>query len=384
VSAAEIARRAGRRRLLNAFYQPRRAAIFLADADADADAYDLDERDFWATVDEAITAYQRRFPDLMSASRCSTCASPPSQSRSSPHAGCWPTPSCDSTPYQAAGGWRSTMLRPNAIKAKLAAGDEVLGLFCSIADPTLVELIGCADFVILDSEHTLVDPQELEHLIRAAEAVALTAFVRVPEQASNAILRALDAGAMGVVVPHVRRRSDVDAATQAARYAPEGMRSLNGGRVPGFGRINLTEYVRSANEEIMLVAMIEDAPAGARGTAAGAVDMRRARRPVLRDPARARRPASMAHSRGHCIRARRGARDRRAGAALASVCAATHTPTTSSSARDASNPAAAVPASVEIRVRRHASPAGAGRRHRHGVRRPARRATAYLDQPGVP
>lgn len=153
------------------------------------------------------------------------------------------------------------MLRPNAIKAKLAGGDEVFGLFCSIADPTVVELIGCAgyDFVILDTEHTLVDPQELEHLIRAAEAVELTPFVRVPERAPNAILRALDAGAMGVVVAHVRRRSDADAAIQAARYAPAGMRSLNGGRVPGFGRIDLTEYVRSANEEIMLITMIEDA-----------------------------------------------------------------------------------------------------------------------------
>jgi 4-hydroxy-2-oxoheptanedioate aldolase len=153
------------------------------------------------------------------------------------------------------------MLRPNAIKARLTGGDDVFGLFCSIPDPTLVELIGCAgyDFVILDSEHTLVDPQQLEHLIRAAEVVGLTPFVRVPEHAPNAILRALDAGAMGVVVAHVRRRADVDAAIRAARYAPEGMRSLNGGRVPGFGAIELSDYIRSANEEIMLVAMIEDA-----------------------------------------------------------------------------------------------------------------------------
>ncbi|MFC7342841.1 HpcH/HpaI aldolase family protein [Saccharopolyspora griseoalba] len=153
------------------------------------------------------------------------------------------------------------MLKPNAVKAKLGAGEEVHGLFCSIPSPALVEMIGCAgyDFAILDSEHTLVDPQQLENLIRAAEAVDLVPFVRVPEADPGAILRALDAGAMGVVVPHVRTRSDVDAAVRAARYAPEGMRSLNGGRVPGFGRIELAEYVRRANEEIMVVAMIEDA-----------------------------------------------------------------------------------------------------------------------------
>jgi staphyloferrin B biosynthesis citrate synthase len=75
------------------------------------------------------------------------------------------------------------------------------------------------------------------------------------------VLRALDAGAMGIVVPHVRRRSDVDAAIRAARYAPEGTRSLGGGRVPGFGRIDLTEYIRRANAEIMVVPMVEDAEA---------------------------------------------------------------------------------------------------------------------------
>ena len=153
------------------------------------------------------------------------------------------------------------MLRPNAVRAKLRAGQEVYGLFCSIPSPALVEMIGCAgyDFTILDTEHTLVSPQELENLIRAAEAVGLTPFVRVPEDDPGAILRALDAGAMGVVVPHVRSRADVDAAIRAARYAPEGMRSLNGGRVPGFGRIELTEYLAMANAEVMVIPMIEDA-----------------------------------------------------------------------------------------------------------------------------
>ncbi|MQA62545.1 MAG: siderophore biosynthesis protein SbnG, partial [Actinophytocola sp.] len=90
------------------------------------------------------------------------------------------------------------MLKPNAVKRKLRDGDEVYGLFCSIPAPALVEMVGCAgyDFVVIDSEHTLVDPQQLENLIRAAEAVDLTPFVRVPEADPGAILRALDAGAM--------------------------------------------------------------------------------------------------------------------------------------------------------------------------------------------
>jgi 2-keto-3-deoxy-L-rhamnonate aldolase RhmA len=153
------------------------------------------------------------------------------------------------------------MLRPNAVTARLRAGAEVYGLFCAIPAPALVEMIGCAgyDFVILDTEHALVDPQQLENLIRAAEAVELTPLVRVPEADPAAVLRALDAGAMGIVVPHVRSRADIDAAIAAARYHPEGTRSLNGGRVPGFGRIDLVEYLGKANAETMIVPRIEDA-----------------------------------------------------------------------------------------------------------------------------
>jgi staphyloferrin B biosynthesis citrate synthase len=157
------------------------------------------------------------------------------------------------------------VLTPNRTRAELAAGGSVYGLICSIPAPTLVEMIGCAgyDFVVIDTEHTLVDPQQLENLIRAAEAVGVTPFVRVGSVGAAvdtaAILRALDAGALGIVVPHVRTPDDAAAAVRAARYAPEGMRSVNGGRVPGFGRIGLPEYVALANREVMVVVMIEDA-----------------------------------------------------------------------------------------------------------------------------
>lgn len=153
------------------------------------------------------------------------------------------------------------MLRPNEVRRRLAAGEEVHGLFGTLPEPAVVEMIGCAgyDFVILDTEHTLVGPQQLENLIRAAETTGLTPFVRVPEGDPGAVLRALDAGAMGVVIPHVRGRADIDAAIRAARYAPEGMRSLNGGRGPGFGRIDPAEYLRRANAEIMVIALLEDA-----------------------------------------------------------------------------------------------------------------------------
>lgn len=153
------------------------------------------------------------------------------------------------------------MLAPNRLRRLLAEGHDAFGLFCAIPAPVLVEMIGVAgyDFVIIDTEHTLLDPQRLEDMVRAAEAAGSTPLVRVPPRDPNAVLRALDAGAMGVVVPHVSSRADVEEIVAAARYVPQGRRALAGGRTTGFGRLDPVAYLRAANAEVMVVPMIEDA-----------------------------------------------------------------------------------------------------------------------------
>lgn len=152
------------------------------------------------------------------------------------------------------------MPRPNRLKQALRAEQPVFGLFCSTPVPIVVEMIGCAgfDFVIIDTEHALVNPETLENMVRAADVVGLTALVRVPDASSGAILRALDAGAGGVVVPRMRSRDDAQRAVTACRYYPDGERGLNAGRAAEFGKIDLNGYVQMANREILVVLMIED------------------------------------------------------------------------------------------------------------------------------
>ncbi|MDQ6421977.1 aldolase/citrate lyase family protein [Paenibacillus sp. LHD-117] len=151
------------------------------------------------------------------------------------------------------------MLQENRLKRKLRDGHPVFGLFCSIPSPVVVEMIGCADFdfVIIDTEHVLVNPETLENMIRAAEAVGITALVRVSELNPKEILRALDGGAQGIVVPSVESREQAQQIVRACRYYPLGTRSLNGGRPGAFGKHSLVAYMEKANEEIMVVPMIE-------------------------------------------------------------------------------------------------------------------------------
>ena len=152
------------------------------------------------------------------------------------------------------------MLQTNRLKASLAAGREVFGLINSLPLPLMTEMIGYAgfDFVILDLEHVGVNPQTLENMIRAAECAGTTALVRVPFAAPDVILRVLDGGAQGIVVPHVRSREEAELAVASTRYHPLGTRGIAGGRTTGFGTLTLPDYFERANRELMVVVMIED------------------------------------------------------------------------------------------------------------------------------
>ncbi|WP_079913362.1 HpcH/HpaI aldolase/citrate lyase family protein [Paenibacillus sp. 32352] len=151
------------------------------------------------------------------------------------------------------------MLRENRLKRKLGLGEAVFGLIGSIPSPVVVEMIGCAgfDFIIIDTEHVLVNPETLEHMIRAAETSGLTPLVRVSEPNPKEILRVLDAGALGIVVPHVETREQAELIVRSCKYGPIGSRSLNSGRAGTFGKYDLTQYIERANEEVMVIPMIE-------------------------------------------------------------------------------------------------------------------------------
>jgi 4-hydroxy-2-oxoheptanedioate aldolase len=154
------------------------------------------------------------------------------------------------------------VLRPNLLKQKLLRKQPAFGLFCSIPSPVAIELIGVAgyDFAIIDTEHVLVNPETLENMIRTAEAVGITPLVRISGDSDicvKEILRALDGGARGIVVPSVESAEAMRRVVAACKYHPTGTRSLNGGRPGSFGKHSLADYITKANEEIMVVPMIE-------------------------------------------------------------------------------------------------------------------------------
>ncbi|KPW33125.1 Achromobactin biosynthetic protein AcsB [Pseudomonas coronafaciens pv. atropurpurea] len=165
------------------------------------------------------------------------------------------------------------MLRTNTLKSKLGNGQPVYGLISSIPAPAAIELIAEAgfDFVIIDMEHVLINPETVENMIRVAESYGLTPLVRVADLNPKTLLRLLDGGAQGIVLPMIESPEQLADAITACKYHPLGCRSLNAGRPGSFGKHSLAQYVEAANQQIMVVAMIESAEGVRRATEIAAV-----------------------------------------------------------------------------------------------------------------
>lgn len=115
------------------------------------------------------------------------------------------------------------------------------------------------DYVIIDCEHGPSNATQLEHHVAAAAAARIPVLVRVASLHPAAILQALDAGASGIVVPHVHDPTDAAAAMAAAHYPPRGRRSVAGSTQAGrYGAVPLADHIARAAEQTCVVAQIED------------------------------------------------------------------------------------------------------------------------------
>jgi 4-hydroxy-2-oxoheptanedioate aldolase len=148
----------------------------------------------------------------------------------------------------------------NSLKNKLASGRNVNGCIIQGALPSLVEIAGLTgfDFVFIDAEHGPLSEGDCEELIRAAEVVGTVPLVRVRENNAELILRYMDVGAMGIIIPGVRTKEDAAAAVRAIKYYPRGERGLSATRASNYGLSSMKDYVSYANEQTMVVVVAEN------------------------------------------------------------------------------------------------------------------------------
>jgi 2-keto-3-deoxy-L-rhamnonate aldolase RhmA len=116
------------------------------------------------------------------------------------------------------------------------------------------------DAVIVDCEHGRVSGDELATLCMSSIALGLTPIVRVASAAAFHISAALDAGAQGVLVPHIDSAAEAAAAVRHAKYPPLGTRSIAAvGPHSGYRSVPLQEFTVAQNRETMVLALVESA-----------------------------------------------------------------------------------------------------------------------------
>lgn len=155
-------------------------------------------------------------------------------------------------------------MRQNRVKKVMSEGKLALGTYVTFADPQIVEIIGLAGFdaAFIDMEHTGFDLNIIGQMIMAADLAGVTSMVRVPDNDAKLILRILDMGAEGIIVPHVDGLEGAKHAVHAVRYPPMGERGGAGGtRAARFGTVSWNDHVRQSNEQILLSVMTEDVKA---------------------------------------------------------------------------------------------------------------------------
>jgi len=154
------------------------------------------------------------------------------------------------------------MLRRNRMKEKLRAGEAVYGVSVMIPSPQIVEMIAAAgfDWVLLDCEHGTLTLESVELMAMAAEASGITAIARPATRSPEHILQVLDRGVMGVQVPHVNTAAEAREVLAAAKYHPQGKRSLAAGtRAAVYDSIgSLSDYAKAANEQTLIAIQLED------------------------------------------------------------------------------------------------------------------------------
>lgn len=148
----------------------------------------------------------------------------------------------------------------NPVKDTLRNGGTAIGVFIPMPSPDIVEIIALAgfDFALLDAEHGRISPDDAYPMILAAEARDIPAFVRVGENDRQVVLKYLDLGVSGVMIPQTNTPELVKDALAGMRYAPAGLRGLAGGRTFDYGQAApMAEMVPQINDCVLGIIQFE-------------------------------------------------------------------------------------------------------------------------------
>jgi 2-keto-3-deoxy-L-rhamnonate aldolase RhmA len=148
-----------------------------------------------------------------------------------------------------------------ALKKRLKMGELVVGLMVSeLRNPNFVNMLALNgyDFFIIDNEHGAYSPETVSDIIAAARGVGIAPIVRIPEIRRETILKPLDSGAAGLLVPLVNTAEQAREVIFHAKYPPIGNRGVALRRPHSlYRKVGAADYLRQANDETLIAVQAE-------------------------------------------------------------------------------------------------------------------------------
>jgi 4-hydroxy-2-oxoheptanedioate aldolase len=147
-------------------------------------------------------------------------------------------------------------MRPNTVKEKWSRGEVAIGGWLAINSSFSAEIMAHQgfDWLCVDTQHGATDYAQALTMLQAISTTPTMPFARVPWNEPSIIMKFLDAGAYGIIVPMIETKEDAQKAVWAMRYPPQGMRSSGPFRAALYAGAG---YQDECNEQLVLALMIE-------------------------------------------------------------------------------------------------------------------------------
>lgn len=152
--------------------------------------------------------------------------------------------------------------RTSGFRARMRSGERLVGTFLKTPAIEMIEVLSMSglDCLCLDAEHAPFGRRDLDACLAIGRALDFPLLVRIPAGTPEAILQALDSGAVGIVVPHVDGPAKAEAVARAARFGAGGRGYAGSTRWAGFATRAMPDVLAQGDETIV-IAQIEE-PAG--------------------------------------------------------------------------------------------------------------------------
>ncbi len=148
------------------------------------------------------------------------------------------------------------MTNTNPLRAAWAGGRTAFGLWMTVPGSVGAEILAGAgaDYVCADQQHGVIDYDSMVPMFQAIRAEGAAPITRVLSNDPFLIMKALDAGALGAIVPLISSAEDADRAVAACRYPPRGIRS--------YGPVRASRVIGSRDPEdlageVLCIVMVE-------------------------------------------------------------------------------------------------------------------------------